>query len=166
MGVIKTSGAVDQINRGSIDSVYFKNIQITGGDLTLPSAIYGFDASAQVQNITFDNFRIGNNLINSALKMKLNTNSFVSNIVFKNTLTDSNRVESLNPIIYPTICKERLIVDGCVSANYNIIDMMGKTAQSGMVENKSITIASLNAGIYLISFNLNALSVLKRFVKQ
>jgi hypothetical protein len=166
LGVIKTSGAVDQINRGSIDSVYFKNIQITGGDLTLPSAIYGFDASAQVQNITFDNFKIGNNLINSALKMKLNTNSFVSNIVFKNTLTDSNRVESLNPIIYPTTCENDLFIVGCERATYTIIDVAGKTFLSGIVLNQSISVASLSSGTYLISFNLDKQNAIRKFIKK
>lgn len=164
MGVTNTSTAVESI-RGNVDSIYVKNIQITGGDLTLPSVINGLDATHQVQNVTFDNFRVGNILITSASQLKLSTNSYVKNIVFKNTTTDSNRIELFNAKIYPTICKNELFVEGCDSANYTIIDMLGKNIQHGIMNNNTIEVAGLNAGIYLINFSLNETSVLKRFVK-
>ena len=165
LGVIKTSGAIDTITRGVIDSVYFKNIQVSAGDLTLPSTIYGYDASHKVQNITFDNFRVGSNLISSASQLKLSTNSYVKNIVFKNTTTDSNRVDSFNAKIYPTICKNELFVMGCDSAVYAIVDLTGKTLLSGIVKSKSISVLNLPSGSYLIKFYLNSESTIHKFVK-
>lgn len=165
LSVIKTTGAIDQTYRGNIDSVYFKNIQITGGDLTLPSAIYGFDATHQVQNVTFDNFRVGGNLITSASQLKLATNSFVKNVLFKNTSTDSNRIDSFSAKIYPTICKNELFIIGCDSALYAIFDLTGKTLISGIVKSKSISVHNLPSGTYLIKFNNNCTSIINKFVK-
>jgi hypothetical protein len=165
LSVIMTSGAVDTITRGVVDSVYLKNIQITGGDLTLPSTIYGYDASHKVQNVTFDNFRVGNNLIASTSQLKLSSNSYIKNIVFKNTTTDSNRIDSFSAKIYPTICKNELFVTACDSAMYTIVDLTGKTLLSGIVKSKSIPVHNLPSGIYLIKFNFNSVSATHRFVK-
>ena len=164
LGVTNTSSATQTI-RGNVDSVSLKNIQIVGGDLTLPSVIFGFDATHQVQNVTFDNFRIGNSLITSASQLKLATNNFVNNIVFKNTSTDSNRIDSFRAKIYPTICKNELSVIGCDNAVYSIIDLTGKTLQSGMVKSNSIAVQNLPSGSYLIKFNLNSESTIHKFVK-
>ncbi|MEI7503012.1 MAG: T9SS type A sorting domain-containing protein [Paludibacter sp.] len=151
---------------GSIDSVLYKNIQITGGDLTLPSAIYGYNASSKVQNITFDGFKVGSNVITSASKLKLAVNSFSENIVFKKTLTDANQIDSLSPKVYPTTCDNNLFVVGCDSAAYTIVDVTGKTFLSGIVKSKSISVASLSSGTYLIKFTLNKESVTRKFVKR
>jgi hypothetical protein len=151
---------------GIIDSVMFKNIQIVGGDLTLPSVVYGYNSAHLVQNITFDNFRIGNKLITSATAMKLATNSNVKNIVFKNTTTDSNRIELINAKIYPTICNERLYVDGCDSANYSVVDLMGKTLLNGKVKNHYVSVASLSSGTYLIMFDLKSETAIRKFLRK
>ena len=164
MGVINTSTAVESI-RGNVDSIYIKNIQIVGGDLTLPSVINGFDATHLVQNITFDNFRVGNNLITSASQLKLSTNSYVKNVVFKNSTTDSNRIDSYSAKIYPTICKNEIFVIGCDSAAYTIIDLTGKTLLNGIVKSKSISVVNLPSGTYLIKFNFKSESVIHKFVK-
>ena len=75
------------------------------------------------------------------------------------------RSELFNAKIYPTICKNELFVEGCDSANYTIIDMLGKNIHRGIMNNNTIEVAGLNAGIYLINFSLNETNVLKRFVK-
>ncbi|MEI8085508.1 MAG: hypothetical protein WCG93_04750 [Paludibacter sp.] len=165
MGVINTSTAVETI-RGNVDSISVKNVQIVGGDLTLPSVINGFDATHQFQNVTFDNFRVGSNLITSASQLKLSTNSFVKNVVFKNTTTDSFRIDSFSAVIYPTICKNELFVIGCDSAVYTIVDLIGKTLLSGIVKSKSISVANLPSGTFLITFKLDKESAIRKFVKR
>ena len=154
------------LTSGSIDSVEFKNIQIVGGDLNLPSVIYGYNSTSKVQNITFDGFKVGNNEMTTTAQLKLKTNSFIKNIVFKKTLSDTNQIDSLSPKIYPTTCEKDLFVIGCDSAAYTIVDVAGKTFLSGIVKSKSISVASLHSGTYLIKFNLDKESAIRKFVKR
>jgi hypothetical protein len=154
------------LTSGSIDSVFFKNIQVVGGDLTIPSVIYGYNASSTVQNISFSNFKIGNNVITSASAMKLATNSYVKNILFKDTITNTNATATYNPQIFPSICMNNLSVVGCDSAKYEVIDTNGKSYLSGTVKSKSISIAALHSGMYLIRFTLNDTTATRKFVKK
>lgn len=165
LAILKTSGAVDQTYRGSIDSVYFKNIQITGGDLTLPSVIYGYDATHQVQNITFDNFRIANNLMTSATKMKLTTNTFTGNIIFKNTTTLDVPINQFSPLVYPTICIDILAINGPDNMLYSILDLTGRKHLNGISHNKQISVSDLKSGIYIISLFDGMQTVSQRFIK-
>ena len=156
------------LTSGSIDSVFFKNIQVVGGDLTIPSVIYGYNASSKVQNISFSNFKIGNNVITSPSTMNLLTNSYVKNITFTDTITNTNTntLVIYNPQIFLTICMNNLSVIGCDSAKYEVIDANGKSYLGGTVKSKSISIAALHAGMYLIRFTLNNAVETRKFVKK
>ena len=164
LGVMKTSGAVDTITRGVIDSVYYKNIQVTGGDLTLPSAIYGYDTGHKVMNVTFDNFKVGTNLITSATQFKLATNTFTKNIIFKNTGTDTNKITVFEPKVYPTICQSEIFTTGADGAMYEVINLTGKRVLSGISNNSSISLIGLQAGIYFIKFKFNSQTTIRKFV--
>jgi len=166
LSVIKTSSAVDTINRGIVDSISLRNIQVTGGDLTLPSCIYGYDTTHKVQNIIFDSFKIGNSIITSATKMKLSTNSYVNNIVFLNTVSDTNRINPSVVKIYPTICENNLFVAGFDCASYTVLDLMGKILLSGIVKNNSISVVGLSSGTYLIRITINDDARICKFIKK
>ena len=94
IGVINTTASLSTV-RGSIDSVTLKNIQVTGGDLTLPSFVMGWDDTHLVQNVTFENFRIQDKVILNADQMKLTTNAYTKNILFAISGTSE---ASFNPV--------------------------------------------------------------------
>jgi len=59
-----------------------------------------------------------------------------------------------------------LFVSDANQASYHIYNVLGQEMAKGMVENDSLSVATLKAGIYILEITSNGKSVAKRFVKQ
>jgi len=67
--------------------------------------------------------------------------------------------------LFPNPTTGRLNIANCNGAIYNIKNIMGKTIESGSIENGEIFIDNLSEGIYLISINANNKTFTEKIVK-
>ena len=66
---------------GNIRNIYFKNITVLG-ESPSPSQIFGSSPNSMVEDVTFENFRIGGKVIRSAEEGNFKVGKFTRNITF------------------------------------------------------------------------------------
>jgi bacillolysin len=85
------------------------------------------------------------------------------------TLTENNSNEVLTTVsLYPNPTKEVLNIEtnSATKLNYSVINYLGQVVKTGSVENNSINVSNLNAGIYILEVNDGQKSVTKKFIKE
>lgn len=85
------------------------------------------------------------------------------------TLTENNSNEVLTTVsLYPNPTKDVLNIEtnSATKLNYSVINYLGQVVKTGSVENNSINVSNLNAGIYILEVNDGQKSVTKKFIKE
>ena len=85
------------------------------------------------------------------------------------TLTENNSNEVLTTVsLYPNPTKEVLNIEtnSATKLNYSVINYLGQVVKTGSVENNSINVSNLNAGVYILQINDGQKSVTKKFIKE
>lgn len=85
------------------------------------------------------------------------------------TLTENNSNEILTTVsLYPNPTKDVLNIEtnSATKLNYSVINYLGQVVKTGSVENNSINVSNLNAGIYILEVNDGQKSVTKKFIKE
>lgn len=85
------------------------------------------------------------------------------------TLTENNSNEILTTIsLYPNPTKEVLNIEtnSATKLNYSVINYLGQVVKSGSIENNSLNVSNLNAGVYILQINDGQKSVTKKFIKE
>lgn len=70
--------------------------------------------------------------------------------------------------LYPNPTKELLNIESNypVKLNYSVFNYLGQVVQAGNMENNSINVSNLNAGIYILELNDGQKSITKKFIKE
>ena len=85
------------------------------------------------------------------------------------TIADTNSNEILTTVsLYPNPTKDVLNIEtnSISKLNYSVINYLGQVVKSGSIENSSINVSNLNAGIYILQVNDGQKSVTKKFIKE
>lgn len=85
------------------------------------------------------------------------------------TIADTNSNEILTTVsLYPNPTKDVLNIEtnSATKLNYSVINYLGQVVKSGSIENSSINVSNLNAGIYILEVNDGQKSVTKKFIKE
>lgn len=84
-------------------------------------------------------------------------------------IADTNSNEILTTVsLYPNPTKDVLNIEtnSATKLNYSVINYLGQVVKSGSIENSSINVSNLNAGIYILQVNNGQKSVTKKFIKE
>jgi len=70
--------------------------------------------------------------------------------------------------LYPNPTKELLNIESNypVKLYYSVFNYLGQVVQAGKMENNSINVSNLNAGIYILELNDGQKSITKKFIKE
>ena len=85
------------------------------------------------------------------------------------TITENNSNEILTTVsLYPNPTRDVLNIEtnSTTKLSYSVINYLGQVVKSGSIENSSINVSNLNAGIYILEVNDGQKSVTKKFIKE
>jgi hypothetical protein len=85
------------------------------------------------------------------------------------TIAENNSNEILTTVsLYPNPTKEvlNIVTNSATKLNYSVINYLGQVVKSGSIENNSLNVSNLNAGIYILEVNDGQKSVTKKFIKE
>jgi hypothetical protein len=86
-----------------------------------------------------------------------------------NTAVDNSKVFNPGWALYPNPATTTLniVVPDALPRKYAVSDMQGRLVQEGVCEHKTITIASLSPGMYMLRLNMGGVwSLPQKFIKQ
>ena len=84
-------------------------------------------------------------------------------------LKETNSNETLiSVILYPNPTKDILNIEtnNAIKLNYSVINYLGQVVKTGNVENNSINVSNLNAGIYILEVSNGKKLVTEKFIKE
>ena len=85
------------------------------------------------------------------------------------TLTENNSNDALTIVsLYPNPTRDILNIEtnSAIKLNYTVINYLGQVVKSGSIENNSLNVSNLNAGVYILQINDGQKSVTKKFIKE
>jgi len=130
------------------------------------SYIWNFDDGgfSEEQNPVHTFQNTGTYMVCLAINSECGGDNFCENVQVTSVLSDSN-LEKIDFTVYPNPAKDRLQLKGWEeNARFKIIDVTGKTVDSGILTNyKEIDVSSLNEGIYLLNLEKGTQKVVKKF---
>lgn len=85
------------------------------------------------------------------------------------TLAENNSNDALTIVsLYPNPTRDILNIEtnSATKFNYSVINYLGQVVKSGSIENNSLNVSNLNAGVYILQINDGQKSVTKKFIKE
>ena len=85
------------------------------------------------------------------------------------TLTENNSNDALTIVsLYPNPTRDILNIEtnSATKLNYTVINYLGQVVKSGSIENNSLNVSNLNAGVYILQINDGQKSITKKFIKE
>ncbi len=141
---------------GSLDNVYFKNIQIDGPSSS--NFISGYDATHKVSNIIFDNLSINGQVCETTTAANITTNAFAENISFvkKNHMTnwsfEAAPAGTQTPAGWTTTSASSADADSTITTDSYLGNLsLQHSRSSAYTVYTSQTLTNLPNGIYTLS---------------
>ena len=129
------------------------------------SYIWNFDDGgfSEQQNPTHTYQSTGTYMVCLAINNDCGGDNFCKNVQVSSILSTSE-LDSENIVIYPNPATDRLQLKGIkTGTQYRIIDITGKTVDSGQITNSSLNVFDLKEGIYMIDLNSAGNRLVKKF---
>ena len=85
------------------------------------------------------------------------------------TLAENNSNDALTIVsLYPNPTRDILNIEtnSATKLNYTVINYLGQVVKSGSIENNSLNVSNLNAGVYILQINDGQKSITKKFIKE
>lgn len=85
------------------------------------------------------------------------------------TLAENNSNDALTIVsLYPNPTRDILNIEtnSATKLNYTVINYLGQVVKSGSIENNSLNVSNLNAGVYVLQINDGQKSITKKFIKE
>lgn len=147
----------------------FQNNNFYSATVTLNSDSYNFasnsgfrfqcDASGNADQIYIDQVTIKG--INGTRSERSN------NLMFVKSLNDTKDLG--DQVLYPNPARgNKIFINNSYDLNpeYRIINLLGQTVKKGSMTNGTINIGKLESGLYLIEFNDQEETIIKKFIKE
>ena len=169
------NGSSWQTVRAYVSGTDFQNNGFVSSKVTLTKANYNFvsnakfrfqcDASANADQIYIDQVTI-KGIVNASARMASEPTKFeinqVSEAKEENVLLDEEFTIYPNPV--KNQLEVRIFAEQAVS--YQVHSLLGQVVKAGNLENKTINVANLKAGIYILQINDGDEIQTKKFIKR